>query len=69
MSRKAIVGVANARTGAVVGQWHVDLHSTRMKFRQGYTIRGLDSGRSYYLYVYSTDGRPVVFDAVQGNFS
>lgn len=69
MSRNAVIGVASARTGAVVGSWHVDLYSASMKFQQTFPIRGLSSSGSYYLFVYSTDGRPVVFDAVQGNFT
>lgn len=69
MSRYAAIGVANASTGATVKSNYYDLHSSSTRFQRTITFSGLSTSKSYYLFVYSDDGRPVVFDAVQADYT
>ncbi len=69
MSRYAAIGVMNAVTGATVKSNYYDLRSSSMRFKRTITFSGLSTGKSYDLFVYSGDGRPVVFDAVQANYT
>ncbi len=68
MSQKAAVGVMNTATGATVKSNWYDLRSSSLSFRRTITFSGLSTGKSYDLFVYSGDDRPVVFDAVQADY-
>jgi hypothetical protein len=68
MSQKAAVGVMNTATGATVQSNWYDLRTSSLSFQRTITFSGLSTGKSYDLFVYSGDGSPVVFDAVQANY-
>ena len=61
----ARVQVIDAATGVVAKDVLLNLNAATVQWKVKQSITGLDASKSYYLKVFSTDGKPVVVDAYE----